>query len=31
MFGFKVKEGFKADEGSQHAPAIPDNIMDSKK
>lgn len=31
MFGFKVKEGFKADEGAQHAPAIPENIMDSKK
>lgn len=31
MFGFKVKEGFKADEGTQHAPTIPSNIMDSGK
>lgn len=30
MFGFKVKEGFKADEGSQNAPAIPENIMEKK-
>ena len=30
MFGFKVKEGFKADEGSQKAPAIPENIMEKK-
>jgi LemA protein len=27
MFGFKVKEGFKADEGSQNAPKVPENIM----
>jgi LemA protein len=27
LFGFKVKEGFKADEGSQNAPKIPENIM----
>jgi LemA protein len=27
MFGFKVKEGFKADEGSQNAPQVPENIM----
>jgi LemA protein len=30
MFGFKVKEGFKADEGSQTAPKIPENIMENK-
>lgn len=27
MFGFKVKESFKADEKSQMAPTVPDNIM----
>jgi LemA protein len=30
MFGFKMKEGFKADEGSQTAPKIPENIMENK-
>jgi LemA protein len=30
MFGFKSKEGFKADEGSQTAPKIPENIMQNK-
>ena len=30
MFGFKVREGFKADEGAQHAPTVPDNIMEKK-
>ena len=27
MFAFKVKEGFKADEGTQNAPKVPENIM----
>lgn len=27
LFGFKVKEGFKAEEGAQNAPKVPDNIM----
>ena len=31
MFGFKVREGFKADEGAQVAPRVPDNIMDTAK
>lgn len=27
MFNFSVKEGFKAEEGTQNAPTIPENIM----
>ncbi|MBN8668826.1 MAG: LemA family protein [Chitinophagales bacterium] len=30
MFGFNPKEGFKADEGSQNAPKIPENMMETK-
>lgn len=31
MFGFSPKDGFKADEGSQNAPKIPENMMEKSK
>jgi len=30
MFGFSAKQGFTADQQAQQAPAVPENIMDSK-